>query len=168
MSPCTPFEERYGQTLGQFMTSLVEERHASVVVDEGRSDPWRSNTEARYLLQELQSIHANLSPRSQRLAGALRSFLARRVPIDDEHEWDLSRQGDLIVRSSGTISLIYFNVTTQQMDLSEIETRLPRIAARPGRAARIGADPWARTRRGHGDDRTRAAAAVRSEGSADL
>ena len=89
------------------------------------TDPWRSNTEAQYLLQELQSIHANLSPRTQRLAGALRSFLARRVPIDDEHEWDLSRQRDLIVRSSGTISLVYFNVTTQQMDLSEIELVYP-------------------------------------------
>ncbi len=125
MSPCTPFQERYGQTLGQFMTSLVEKRHASVVVDEGPKGPWRSNTEAQYLLQELESIHANLSPRSQRLAGALRNFLARRVPIDEEHEWDLSRQRDLIVRSSGTISLVYFNVTTQQMDLSEIELVYP-------------------------------------------
>ena len=74
MSPCTPFQERYGQTLGQVMTSLVEERHASVVVDEGHGGQWRSTTEARLLLQELESIQANLSPHTQRLAGALRNF----------------------------------------------------------------------------------------------
>ena len=37
----------------------------------------------------------------------------------------MSRQRDLIVRNSGTISLVYFNVTAQQMDLSEIELVYP-------------------------------------------
>lgn len=125
MSPCEPFQERYGQTLGQVLASLVEERQTTVVLDEGRSGQWRSTTEARYLLEELESIRASLSPRAQKLAGALRNFLARRVPTDDEHEWDLSRQRDLIVRNSGTISLVYFNVTAHQMDLSEIELVYP-------------------------------------------
>ncbi len=125
MSPCTPFQEATGQTLGQFLGTLVETRHASVVLDEGRSGQWRSTTEARYLLEELEGIHAHLSPHTQKLAGALRNFLAKRVPVDDEHEWDLSRQRDLIVRSSGTISLVYFNVTPRPMDLSEIELVYP-------------------------------------------
>ncbi len=125
MSPCTPFQERYGQTLGQFMASLAAKGHAPVELDETFSREWRTSTEARYLLEELEGISANLSSRSQRLAGVLRNFLARRIPTDDEHEYDLSRQRDLIVRNSGTMSLVYFPLTTQQMDLSEIELVYP-------------------------------------------
>lgn len=125
MSPCTPFQEDTGQTLGQFLSSLVEQHNASVVLDESESSQWRSTTEARYLLDELRGIHANLSPHTQKLAGALRNFILRRVPIDDEHEWDLSRQRDVVVRSSGTVALVYFNVTSRQMDLSEIELVYP-------------------------------------------
>jgi hypothetical protein len=125
MSPCTPFQEEMGQTLGQFLSSLVERHHASAVLDEGASAQWRTTSEARYLLEELKGIHANLSPHTQKLASALGNFIARRVPVDGEHEWDLSRQRDVVVRSSGTISLIYFNVTPRRMDLSEIELIYP-------------------------------------------
>ena len=34
MSPCTPFQERYGETLGQFMASLAAKGHAPVELDE--------------------------------------------------------------------------------------------------------------------------------------
>jgi hypothetical protein len=59
------------------------------------------------------------------LAAALRSFWARRLPVDGENEWDLSRQGDLIVRNSGTISLVYCHVTRHLLDMSEVELVYP-------------------------------------------
>ena len=55
----------------------------------------------------------------------MENFLARRVPDDDDQEWDLARHGDIILRNSGTISLVYFPLTAQRMDLSEIELIYP-------------------------------------------
>ncbi len=124
MSPCTPFRERYGETLGQFMASLAA-KDAPLALDETLSREWRASSEARYLLEELEGISANLSWRSQRLAGVLRNFVARRIPHDDEREYDLSRHRDLVLRNSGTISLVYFPLAMHQMDLSEIELAYP-------------------------------------------
>ena len=124
MSPCTPFRERYGQTLGELMASLAA-RDAPLALDETLSREWRASSEARYLLEELEGISANLSWRSQRLAGVLRNFVARRIPSDDEHEYDLSRHRDLVLRNSGTVSLVYFPLAAHQMDLSEIELLYP-------------------------------------------
>lgn len=124
MSPCTPFQERYGQTLGQFMASQVA-KDAPVALDESIGREWRTSREAGYLLEELDAISAHLSWRSQRLAGVLRDFVARRIPGDDDHEYDLSRHRDLILRNSGTVSLVYFPLAVHQMDLSEIELVYP-------------------------------------------
>lgn len=124
MSPCTPFKERYGQTLGQFMASQVA-KDAPVELDETISREWRTTREAGYLLEELEGISAHLSWRSQRLAGALRDFVARRIPAEDEHDYDLSRHRDLILRNSGTVALVYFPLAAHQMDLSEIELAYP-------------------------------------------
>jgi hypothetical protein len=124
MSPCTPFHERYGETLGQFMASQAA-KDAPVALDETVSREWRTGREAGYLLEELDGISAHLSARSQRLAGVLRNFVARRIPADDEHDYDLSRHSDLILRNSGTVSLVYFPLAAHQMDLSEIELVYP-------------------------------------------
>jgi len=124
MSPCTPFQERYGETLGQFMATLAA-RDTPVELDETFSREWRTRREAGFLLEELDGISAHLPWRSQRLAGVLRNFVARRIPADDEQEYDLSRHRDLILRNSGTVSLVYFPLAAHQMDLSEIELAYP-------------------------------------------
>jgi hypothetical protein len=129
MSPCTPFKERFGQSLGAYLAGLVEGAHGPVVVDETHDEEWRGSDEARLLLAELDAIAASLSPRSRRLAAVIRNFAARRVPADvladDGSTWDLSRHRDLVMRSSGTIAHVYFNVTPAQMDLSQIELVYP-------------------------------------------
>lgn len=126
MSPCTPFKERFGQTLGQLLVSLVAADDPSrISVSENSGSPRHSEEEARFLLAELEGLEANLSPRGQRLAAVLRDFVASRVPPESDGEWDLSRHHDLVVRNSGSLSHVYFNVTPQQMDLSEIELLYP-------------------------------------------
>ena len=92
----TPARRSRSATARRWPVYDIARRNATCVRRgrQGPNGPWRSNTEAQYLLQELESIHANLSPRTQRLAGALRSFLARRVPLDNEQEWDLSRSAN--------------------------------------------------------------------------
>lgn len=138
MSPCTPFEELYGQTLGSWLAGLVQHEGHQISLDEEGPMPWRSSTETVLLLQELESIQANLSPRGQRLAAALHDFIASRAPIQgpEESPMDLRHHRDLIVRSSGTISLVYFPVTPYTLDLTEIELLYPgllrRLAEHPG------------------------------------
>lgn len=124
MSPCTPFQERYGETLGQFMAGLAA-RDMPVELDETFSREWRTRRETGFLLEELDGISTHLSWRGQRLAGVLRNFVARRIPADDEQEYDLSRHRDLILRNSGTVSLVYFPLAAHQMDLSEVELVYP-------------------------------------------
>lgn len=125
MSPCTSFKERYGQTLGELVASLVAQQTPEFVLDESADDPWSQGAEARFLLAELEGIKANLSARGQRLVAVLENFLARRVPSGEETEWDLARHGDIILRNSGTISLVYFPLTAGRMDMSEIELIYP-------------------------------------------
>lgn len=127
MSPCTPFQELYRQTLGETLAALVQRDSRQVAVDESGGGPWRAEVETRYLLEELESVKGNLSPRGQRLATAMVDFIARRVPAGppEEADWDLARHRDLVLRNSGTVSLVYFTVTPYQMDLSEIELLYP-------------------------------------------
>ncbi len=128
MSPSTPFKELYGESLGELLARLVAQHSKRPIsLDERGDGQPHANTEARFLLNELEGIQANLSPRSQKLAGLLRDFVARRVPAEDAatSEWDLSRQCDLILRNSGTVSHVYFTLTRHQMDMSEIELIYP-------------------------------------------
>ncbi len=157
MSPCTPFQELYGETLGALLARLVQHASRPVSLDESGSGPWRAGAETRYLLEELESIQSNLSPRGQRLAAALRNFVARRVPPEpgEEADWDLTRRCDLVLRNSGSVSLVYFNVTPYSMDLSEIELLYPgllrRLVEHPGLGLILGRErgqPMAMTLRG--------------------
>ncbi|MCS6845143.1 MAG: alkaline phosphatase family protein [Caldilineales bacterium] len=153
MSPCTPFHELYGETLGEMLARLVQrESRPPVHLDESDTGSWRAGAEAQFLLEELRSIQANLSPRGRRLAARLIRFLERRMDLPDDPEaeadaeadpgagtdadWDLSRRHELVVRSSGTLSLVYFTVTSAAMDLSEIELLYPgllrRLVEHPG------------------------------------
>lgn len=125
MSRCTPLKERYGVTLGELVAGLASRHNPKAVLDENKGEAQRSADETRYLLEELAGIKANLAPRGQRLVGALESFVSRRTPAAEESEWDLARHGDIILRSSGTIALVYFPLTAQRMDLSEIELVYP-------------------------------------------
>lgn len=127
MSPCTPFEALYSQTLGNLLASLVQKGSHSIVLDESSDGPWRPDTQTRLLLSELQSVQANLSPRGQRLAATLYDFVARRVPTepDGEVDFDLRRHRDLVLRNSGTISLVYFTVAPHTLEMSEIELLYP-------------------------------------------
>jgi hypothetical protein len=157
MSPCTPFRELYGETLGEMLARLVQGESRPVSLDESGSSAWRPSAETRYLLDELASIQSNLAPRGQRLVTALHSFIARRVPPEpgEELDWDLTRRRDLVLRNSGTVSLVYFTVTPYSMDLSEIELLYPgllrRLVEHPGLGLILGRErgqPIAMTLRG--------------------
>jgi hypothetical protein len=137
MTPAVPFQSVDAKKpLGRFVAEHVR---ASVVWDEGlgaagwgnpaidsadRTGRWLPR-EAMWLLDELDGIDAHLSRRGRRLAQALRRRLQERLPPDPALGWDLARGSDVVVRSSGSLAHIYFNVTTERMDVSEIAILYP-------------------------------------------
>ena len=78
-----------------------------------------------WLLDELAGIEPHLSRRGRRLAEALRRRLVERLPLDPALGWDLARGSDVVVRNSGSLAHIYFNVTAERMDVSEIAILYP-------------------------------------------
>jgi hypothetical protein len=135
MTPSVPFTTLgVKESLGQFVarhvrTSVFWDEQTGVLngdVPQGAAsgEHWLSD-EGMWLLDELDGIEAHLSRRGRRLAQALRRRLRERLPPDPALGWDLARGGDVIVRSSGSLSHIYFNVTTERMDISEIAILYP-------------------------------------------
>jgi len=89
-----------------------------------------------WLLDELDGIESHLSGRGRRLAQVLRRRLQLHLPPDPTLGWDLARGSDVVVRSSGSVAHIYFNVTSERMDVSEIAILYPdlvdALARHPG------------------------------------
>jgi hypothetical protein len=130
MSPSIPFARiDPKRQLGPFISQYVR---SSVVYDDPRhTGPQPPKGEPpeqlRWLLDELDGIEERLSPRARRLAHALRDRLLRRLPGDPDSPYDLARGGDVVVRISGPLVHIYFNVTPQRMEISEIALLYPEL-----------------------------------------
>lgn len=127
MTPATPIQELDPKKpLGRFVADHVR---ASDVWEGGRPQNRRNGypppdalaeANMRWLLDELDGIEPHLSRRGQRLAAALRRRVLKQLPDEIEAEYDLDRRSDVIVRVSGSLAHIYFNVTRGRMDVSEI------------------------------------------------
>ena len=140
MTPSQSFQEAFGCSLADF----IAQQTGREVWDErpGESEKGASVTQTRVILEELESIEANLSPRGARIVRAARRYLAARTPPLWPDDWDLSRRRDIVVSSSGSLAHVYFNVTTRPMELSEIvllyPELLPRLVDHPGIGLVIG------------------------------
>jgi hypothetical protein len=86
-----------------------------------------SDESYRRLLYELDGIEERLSPRGQRLARALRKRLVDRLPDDPESGYDLDRGADVVARVSGNVAHLYFKVSRERMDVSEIALLYPEL-----------------------------------------
>ncbi len=127
MTPSTPIHELGPKkSLGRLVADHVR---ASEVWEGGRPRDRRNGNQQhdalaeanmRWLLDELDGIEPNLSRRGRRLAAALRRRILKQLPDEIEAEYNLDRRSDVIVRASGSLAHIYFNVTRARMDLSEI------------------------------------------------
>jgi len=120
MTSAIPFTEAYGESLGEFVARLPKE---GAEVSEQWGHEQQSSQEAQYLLEELQSIEENLAEPLAKIARRTRRLISRRIASDFDEElpdWDLLRRSDIVVRSSGSLAHLYFNVTSRQMDVSEI------------------------------------------------
>ncbi|RME33530.1 MAG: hypothetical protein D6793_09660, partial [Thermoflexia bacterium] len=126
-APAVPFAWRVGQSLGQFIASQL----GDVSLDEVFSRPGYAEAKARYLMDELEALEGRLPPAVARVVRALRRSLDRRVPPDREaEEYDLTRREDVVVRVSGPLAHVYFNVIPRPLDLIEVALLYPHLLDR--------------------------------------
>jgi hypothetical protein len=127
MSPSTPFQHAFGQTLRGF---IAEHTGGEVHTGESRGET-EGLPEARvhFLLDEIRGLEERLHrPVPARLLQVTRQRLEARLLAELlAAEWDLSRHGDIDVRNSGSLSHVYFNVTPRPMDLSEVALLYPSL-----------------------------------------
>jgi hypothetical protein len=123
-TPSIPFQRLFGKTLGQH---IVENIESTVSVDERSTGEQTLEAQAQIILAEIRDIEARLRPAGARLLQAARRFVDERAPLYDEAEWDMTRRNDVIVRNSGSLAHVYFNVNRRAMDLSDIALLYPRL-----------------------------------------
>jgi hypothetical protein len=123
-TPSIVFRKRYGKTLGQLIDDNIER---DVTIDERNTGEQTSEAQTQILLAELSDIEARLRPAGARLLRAARRFVDERAPLYDEADWDLTRRNDVVVRNSGSLAHVYFNVSPEALDLSDIAVLYPRL-----------------------------------------
>ena len=148
MSPSTPFKWRFGLSLGDYILQQIGE---PLILDERWGSPAHALTQARYLLQELHGLEERSSPRSATVVRAAREYLDQHLPgahpdeqvaNGNHNHWDPERHSDISVRVSGPLAHVYFNVSEQRLNLSEVALIYPvllnRLIEHPGIGAVVG------------------------------
>lgn len=138
-SPAIPFTWLNEKSLRQY---LIAEGGFSVSVDEQGGADVHSREKRRYLLEELHTLEDHLSPRLRKVLAVARSYADRRVLADQESDFDLGLQWDVVVCASGPLAHIYLNVSPRPLDLIEVMVVYPwlvdRLLAAPGIGAIAG------------------------------
>ena len=135
MTPSLPFRRAYGQTVEEFIAAHTGLALSPPDSDKdqrrGQEEQSEGLSEARlyFWLQEIRGLEARPHrPLATRLLRAARLSLERH--LEDELldlDWDLSRRDDVTVRSSGSLSHVYLNISPRPMDLSEITLLYPSL-----------------------------------------
>ncbi len=126
-APSVPFSWQTGQTLGEFVAAQL----GDVSLDEVFSRPGYAEAKARYLMEEMEGIEERLPSAVGQVVRALRRSLGRRIPPDWEAEgYNLERREDVVVRVSGPLAHIYFNVVARPLDLIEVALLYPHLLDR--------------------------------------
>jgi hypothetical protein len=127
MSTSIPFRRTYGQTLEEFIAVLT----GLDVRPERAKEETEGQPEARaiFLLDELQALEARPHrPVPAQMLRVTREQLEKRLLAEDlEGDWDLSRHSDIVVRNSGSLSHVYFNVAAQPLDVGDVALLYPGI-----------------------------------------
>jgi len=135
MTRAQPFRHLYGRTLGEVLCDMVG---GDTGLNESYGSEQQAALQAYYLAEELAAIERNVGPPLGYIPRTLRKLVARRLAVDGEEgrPLDLQRRTDLVVRNSGSLSHVYFNVTPSRMHISEIASLYPNLisdlAAHPG------------------------------------
>jgi len=127
-APSVPFSWRARRSLGRFIAEQLGEQ---LSLDEVFDRPGYSVAKARYLLEELMVVGERLPPGLRRVVRALVRYVDQRIPPDLEVEgYDMERREDVVVRVSGPLAHVYFNVAPRSLDLIEVALLYPHLMDR--------------------------------------
>jgi hypothetical protein len=152
MSPSVPFKRRFQLSLGDYILNQVGK---PLILDESWGSADHALVQAHYLLEELRGLEGRLSPRSAAVVRTAREYFGRNLQgnhsespalatarygsddgTHDRDPWDPERHSEVAVRVSGPLAHIYFNVSDQRVNLSDIAllypTLLTRLIEHPG------------------------------------
>jgi len=123
-SPAVPFSWRNGTSLGQYIGAQIGD---GLSVDERVGAYAHSTEKTQYLLEELQGLEHRFSPRLRRVLAAARRHVNQRMSADQELDYDMERQRDIVVCPSGPLAHVYFNVSPRPLDLIEVLFLYPQL-----------------------------------------
>ncbi|OGO06615.1 MAG: hypothetical protein A2Y73_07560 [Chloroflexi bacterium RBG_13_56_8] len=134
MTEAIPFREAYEQSLGDLIHHLVGDE---VRVDEAFGSEQQEALRAIYLANELAAIEDNVRKPLGYIPRKIRRLVLERIALDEEAPpWDFLRRTEVVVRNSGSMSHVYFNVSGEKMNISEIAALFPTLmsdlASHPG------------------------------------
>ncbi|MGQ9552999.1 MAG: alkaline phosphatase family protein [Anaerolineae bacterium] len=146
---CVSFETIFGSSLGQVISASVVQ---PVMTDETQSGTRAARAAHSLLGDEVAVAERRLFGLSSEAARSIKRALD---DMADVEPIELAQRSDVIVRNSGPLSHIYFNVSPDPMDAGEIESAYPglmhRLAHHPGIgvvAVRTAAEPLLLTCKG--------------------
>jgi hypothetical protein len=123
MTVSEPFQDLYGETLGQY---IARELGSQVFLSEQVDGEYDHLRYARFLWKEWKAIEANLDPLAAKVARRIRLLAVRRFRGKREApEWRAAQREEVVVKSSGSLAHVYFNIAEHGMDLSEISVAFP-------------------------------------------
>ncbi len=123
-SPSIPFRWRNGTSLGRYIVAQIGE---GLSVHEQAGAHVQSAEKTRYLLEELESLEYRFSPHLRRVLAAARRYVNRHLLTGQELDYDLERQQDIVVSTSGPLAHVYFNVSPRPLDLIEVILLYPQL-----------------------------------------
>jgi len=125
MTDDVPFSVEYGQTLGELVQNLVGR---SAAIRELMSVQQADLPSTLFVQRELEAIGAESKPTVSRISQYLLHYVESRVPIElDAGDYEPAQPNDVVVSSSGSLSHIYLNATSEQLSLSQIATLYPAL-----------------------------------------
>ena len=124
LTPSVPFSDRYGQTVGEYVARQIG---LTVPMSEEVDGEHQQLYQTRFLMDELHEIEKNLAPPAAKVARRIRQLVQSRLAMEREGpmDWDVDRHHDVVVKSSGSLAHVYFNISSRRMDLSEISAVFP-------------------------------------------
>jgi hypothetical protein len=122
MTPAVPFKQAYGSSLQEWVAA-----HTGQAVHSGEESEGAPEARVHFLLEEIRGLEARPhTALSARMLRATRQRLEEHLLAEMlDSEWDLSRRSEIIIRNSGPLSHVYFEVTPRPMDLSEVALLYP-------------------------------------------
>jgi hypothetical protein len=126
MTSSVPFSHAYGQTLGEFIRKAAGEERALSEVAAAWS---RDSLGPAYLLDELSAIEANTVASLRHIPRKLHQLVEARLRQQTQAEdaWNLEPRPELVVLNSGPMAHVYFNVSSAQLDLSQVAAMYPTL-----------------------------------------